>query len=144
MPRFRCLRGFWNFPVDVDSVATAQIIFRCGECCACTGHCLGVGKGETQIPLGDLSSALRELSNTAPTRVPIWLRLKSTAPGGGRNRNLSGLVQQYYEDIVSARNNGHSFYAIAEVFCEHGIEISRSSLQVNYRKIGNERGINNV
>lgn len=144
MPRFRCLRGFWDFPVDVDDVTSAQIIFRCGECCVCTGHCLGVGKGESQTPFGDLSRALRELSNTAPARVPVGLRLKSTAPCGGPSRNLSGIVQQHYEDIVAARNKGHSFYAIAEVFCEHGIAISRSSLQVNYRKIGNERGINNA
>ena len=144
MPRFRCLRGFWDFPLDVDSVATARIIFRCGECCVCTGQCLGVGNGESQTPFGDLSKALQELSNTAPTRVPIWLRLKSTAPVGGLSRNLSGLVQQHYEEIVAARNKGHSFYAIAEVFCEHGVEMSRSSLQVNYRKIGAEKGVNNV
>ena len=139
MPRFRCLKEFWNFSVDVDGPETARMIFRCGECSVYTGHCLGVEGKKVQSPLCDLSRALQELADTAPTKVPVWLRISSTAPGGGLGRNLYEIVQQHYADIVLARNKGHSYSAIAEVFCEHGIEISRSALRNHYTKINNER-----
>lgn len=70
MPRFRCLRGFWN-PVEVNSQDGAQVVFRCRECSVRTCDCLQAVGGDNTEPdtIAVLAAALGEMLDIKPGTI---------------------------------------------------------------------------
>lgn len=146
MPQFRCLKGYWDFPVEVETSRDAQVIFRCSECAMNDSHCLGMAatpqlKAE-KAPSPPFSeekkesrvvSALELLAQTRPQSIKIIHDASSNKRGS--SRNLRGCVAAYYDEILSARNAGHGFPIIAQVMTENGLTINYRTLQGYFNAI---------
>ena len=142
MPKFRCLKGYWDFPVEVETSQDAQVIFRCSECVMNDSHCFGwiealhstVGK----MPSPPFSEEEKEARVVSALELLAQARPKKT---GRARRNLRGYVAAYYDEILPARNAGHGFPTIAQVMTENGVVISQTRLQEYFNDIwrANER-----
>ena len=145
MPKFRCLKGYWDFPVEVETSQDAQVIFRCSECVMNDSHCLGwveaLHSTTGEMPSPPFSeeeketrvvSALELLAQSRPKRMKLTRASNDT---GRARRNLRGYVAAYYDEILSARNAGHGFPTIAQVMTENGVVISHSTLQEYFNDI---------
>lgn len=139
MPRFQCLKGYWPSPIEVETIRDAEMIFRCPDCAMNDSHCLVQACGLPQVSTGKpkrpplsqgskdhkIVAALSRLTQVRPKSVRLTY---ATSEEGRACRNLRGLVQTYYDEILSARTAGHGFNTIAQVLTESGAHIHHRTL----------------